>query len=92
MNPFYQALGGKARQPQQAQPQQMNPMQMIQQMQQYVMQQLQSRNITIPRGVTSPQDITNYLLQNGNIQQKDYQAVQQAAPQMVQQMMSKFGR
>lgn len=88
MNPFYQALGGKAQQPQQAQPQRMNPMQMIQQLRQNPAQMLQQGGFTIPDGMNNPQEIINHLLQSGQITSNRLNMVQQ----MAQQMMSGFKR
>lgn len=67
-----------------AQRPQMNPMQMVQQLRQNPSAVLKQAGMSIPAGMSDPQQIINHLLQSGQIPQGRYQAAMQ--------MMSRMGR
>ena len=57
----------------------MNPMQMLQALKQNPASMLRQRGLTIPDGMTDPQQMAQYLLSSGQISQRRYNAAMQAA-------------
>lgn len=67
----------------QTQQQAMNPMQMLQQIRSNPVEFLKQRGFNIPDGMDSPQAITNYLMQSGQVGSQRMQM----ARQMLNKMM-----
>lgn len=65
-------------------PQQTNPMQVLQQLRSNPVGMLKQAGYNIPDGMSSPQQIVNYLLQSGQVPQARYQ--------QAMQMFSRMGR
>lgn len=61
------------------QPRQMNPQQMLQQLQRDPVSILRQRGISVPDGMTNPQQIINHLLQTNQINNPRLQALNQMA-------------
>lgn len=53
----------------------MNPMQLVQQIQRNPAAMLRQRGLTIPDGMTNPQQIVQHLLQSGQVPQARYQQI-----------------
>lgn len=56
-----------------------NPMQMMQQLRANPMAMLQRAGLSIPTGMTDPQQMVNYLLQSGQVSNAKYQQAMQMA-------------
>ncbi len=72
MNPFYSAMN------------QQNPMQMLNSLKGNARQFLIQRKFNLPQNIdaNNPQEITNYLVQSGQVSQETYNRARQMAQQM----------
>lgn len=72
MNPFYSAMN------------QQNPMQMLNALKSNPVQFLMERKFNLPKNIdaNNPQEITNYLVQSGQVSQETYNRARQMAQQM----------
>ena len=69
---IFESLGGQT-----TPMQQVNPMQMLQQIQSNPSAVLRSRGLTIPEGMSNPQQIVQHLVQSGQVSNSRLQQVMQ---------------